>query len=101
MIRFRTSLLLLALAALFIAGAPVAAATGDSALPSRLTAPAVPALDANLCKQAAASREVMSPPFDDFILCTCKLCEEKPDEICQISPSGYSIVCSDWYRTHC
>ena len=41
------------------------------------------------------------PPDDDFILCTCSLCKRSPDTICQISPSGYSILCSDWYATHC
>jgi hypothetical protein len=37
----------------------------------------------------------------DFILCTCKTCKARPDVICQISPSGYSILCSDWAATHC
>jgi hypothetical protein len=47
-----------------------------------------------------ASLEALIPP-SDFILCTCKLCEREPSTICQISPSGYSIVCSDWAQTHC
>ena len=42
-----------------------------------------------------------SPPSSDFVLCTCKLCEREPSTICQISPTGYSIVCSDWAATHC
>ena len=37
----------------------------------------------------------------DFDLCTCKFCERNPSAICQISPMGYSIVCSDWALTHC
>jgi hypothetical protein len=41
------------------------------------------------------------PPDDDFILCTCKFCRENPDVDCQISPSGYTILCEDWARTHC
>ena len=40
-------------------------------------------------------------PPDDFILCSCKLCKENPEVVCQISPSGYSILCADWYRIHC
>jgi hypothetical protein len=42
----------------------------------------------------------MIPPDDDFILCTCKLCNSHPDVECQISPSGYTILCSDYARLH-
>ena len=37
----------------------------------------------------------------EFDLCTCKFCERNPSDICQVSPTGYSIVCSDWAQTHC
>lgn len=36
----------------------------------------------------------------DFVICSCQLCSQS-DEICQISPSGYSIACADYYQTHC
>ena len=48
-----------------------------------------------------ASLEAVIPPPTDFDLCTCKFCGRNPTAICQISPSGYSIVCSDWAATHC
>jgi hypothetical protein len=41
------------------------------------------------------------PPPVDYVLCSCSLCKAQPDIDCQISPSGYSIMCSDWYRMHC
>jgi hypothetical protein len=103
MIRLRTSLLLLAIAALLLAGAPAFAATGDSGQAQIAAPAAVPALDANLCKDpntpAASLKSIIVPP--DFILCTCKFCKENPDVICQISPSGYSILCYNYSQTHC
>jgi len=101
MTRFRSSLFLLAIAALFISGLPVAAGTADSGLPLRL--------DANQCTNPVPSPAVgtpvpsreVSPPFDDFILCTCKFCDDHRDVDCQISPSGYTILCEDYFRTHC
>ena len=104
MLRLRTSLLLLAIAALLLAVAPTFAATRDSGLPSQVAAPAAgTGPDANLCKApvapAASLKSIIIPP--DFILCTCDYCKVHQDVICQISPSGYSIVCEDWYRTHC
>jgi hypothetical protein len=42
-----------------------------------------------------------APPGGNYILCSCSLCKRSPDTICQISPTGYSILCSDWYATHC
>ena len=35
-----------------------------------------------------------------FIICSCQLCAHS-DVICRISPTGFSIVCSDYYATHC
>jgi hypothetical protein len=49
---------------------------------------------------APAPAEAAIPP-NDFILCSCKLCAAEPYTVCQISPSGYSILCADWYRLHC
>lgn len=36
----------------------------------------------------------------DFILCSCELCS-RSDVDCQISPSGYTIACADYYKSHC
>jgi len=36
----------------------------------------------------------------DFILCSCQLCSQS-DVDCQISPSGYTIACADYYAMHC
>jgi hypothetical protein len=36
----------------------------------------------------------------DFVLCSCQLCSQS-DVDCQISPSGYTIACADYYATHC
>lgn len=110
MIRLRTTLLLLAITALLLSGAPVFAATGDSGLPSSITAPATgPGLDAGGCPDPGLSAalgtpapiELVFPPPHDFILCSCELCKEYPDVICQISPSGYSILCEDYARINC
>jgi hypothetical protein len=101
MIRLRTSLLLLAIAALLLAGAPAFAATPG---PEQIAAPAaVPGLSANQCAASNAPtpsfRSIIIPP--GYIQCTCKFCKEHQDVVCQISPSGYSILCEDWYQTHC
>lgn len=93
MVRLRNSLLLFAAAALLLAGAPTFGA-----------------VDAAQCPAPAQSLTVgtptplpafMIPPQDDYILCTCDFCKANPYVDCQISPSGYSIQCSDWYRLHC
>ena len=42
-----------------------------------------------------------APPASEYDLCTCKFCGRNPSSVCQISPTGYSIVCSDWALTHC
>ncbi len=36
----------------------------------------------------------------DYILCSCQLCSQS-DVDCQISPSGYTIACADYYRLRC
>jgi len=37
---------------------------------------------------------------EDFVICSCQLCAQS-DVVCRISPTGYSIRCADYYRTHC
>src|SRR3954447_18902232 len=85
------------------------AATADPGLPGSISAPAAsPGLDAGRCPAPAPSltvgtpavREVYVPP-SDFILCSCDLCKDQPDVVCQISPSGYSIRCVDYSRLNC
>jgi hypothetical protein len=94
MIRLRTSLLLLAVAALLLSGTPVFAGTtytDSSDLLSQITAPAI---------GTPAALDLVVPPADDFILCTCKFCNANPGIECQISPDGYSILCADYARLH-
>ncbi len=83
------------------------------AVPTRAdscTAGLSPLLDPDpgpVCKAAARLASPMSESFlpraaaSGFILCTCELCIEHPAVICQVSPSGFSIHCSDWARQHC
>ena len=99
--------LLLAVAAILVSGTPLVAATGDPG-PQTAGPAAGPALEAGLCPDSGSTGNTqvpepkfMIPPIDDFILCTCKFCRANPEEYCQISPSGYSILCEDWARTHC
>ncbi len=108
MTRHRKLLLLLAIVAILVSGTPISAATGDPAPVVAAPAAAGSALAAGLCLDPgpAGSTQVpsplfASPPFDDFVLCTCALCVPYPDEYCQISPSGYTIQCKDWAKTHC
>jgi hypothetical protein len=92
--RLRTSLLLLVVAALLLTGTPAfagTACTGDSALLAQITAPAA---------GTPEGLELVIPPGDDFILCTCKFCNANPGIECQISPSGYTILCADYSRLH-
>jgi hypothetical protein len=49
---------------------------------------------------ALAVSAAAAPPVD-YILCSCTFCKANPDVDCQVSPSGYSILCSDWSRLHC
>lgn len=88
--RFRNSLLLLAVAALLLAAVPAFAAE----------APQCPAQASTLDALTPAPTFMIQPPVD-YVLCSCSLCKSQPDIDCQISPSGYSIMCSDWYRLHC
>ena len=109
MIRLRTSLLLLAITALLLSGTPAFAGTGDSGLPSSIATPATsPGPDAGRCTAPETSLAVGMPAVhevvilpSDFILCSCDLCRDQPDVICQISPSGYSIRCTDYSRVNC
>lgn len=39
-------------------------------------------------------------PAEGFVICSCQLCAHS-DVICRISPTGFSIHCSDYYATHC
>ena len=103
----RKLLFLLAIVAILISGMPISAATGDPA--PLVAAPAAGStLEPGLCPDPgpAGSTQVpsprfMIPPIDDFVLCTCALCVPNPEEYCQISPSGYTIRCKDWAKTHC
>jgi hypothetical protein len=109
MIRLRTSLLLLAVTALLLSGAPVFAGTGDAGLPAWTAVPVTsPGLGAGQCPapklSLAAStpaRLDLSPLAADFILCSCDYCRHHPDAICRISPTGFSIVCSNYSQTNC
>lgn len=40
-----------------------------------------------------------APP--DFILCSCRYCYVHPQDVCRISPSGFSIVCEDYFHLNC
>ena len=102
MIRLRTSLLLLAAAVLLLTGSPLFAAAGDS------EAPPLAWLDAAPCAGATSTPAISTPapkldliiPPNDYIQCSCKFCRENPYVECQISPSGYSILCEDYSRLH-
>jgi hypothetical protein len=108
----RSLLFSVAVAALLLCAAPAFAGTGSPAIASG-TAPAVaPVLDSGQCTQPAQtavpaiaapdSGLFLSTPSDpDFILCSCKFCKNHQDVICRISPTGFSILCSDYYASHC
>lgn len=53
------------------------------------------------CPAPAEPVWLAPPPPVDFLLCTCANCRAYPDEICQISPKGYSIECRDYLRINC
>ncbi|MEA2694990.1 MAG: hypothetical protein QOJ16_4377 [Acidobacteriota bacterium] len=109
MIRLRTSLLLLAVLALLLSGTSVFAGTGDSGLPSWTAAPAASSgADAGRCPAPKLSLAASTPArldlstlAPDFILCSCDYCRHHPDAICRISPTGFSIVCSNYSQTNC
>jgi hypothetical protein len=107
MIRLRTSLLLLAVMALLLSGTSVFAGTGDSGLPSWTATPATspgpgrcPAPKLSLAAGTPARLDLSAPP-SDFILCSCDYCQHHPNAICRISPTGFSIVCSNYSQTNC
>jgi hypothetical protein len=100
MVRLRSSLFLLVVVALLLSVTPVLADTPAAA----------PWLDADLCTDPAPSQPAATPAAsfegelllaEDFTLCSCNYCRRNPDEICQISPSGFSILCSDYYQSRC
>lgn len=100
MVRLRSSLFLLMVTALLLSATPVLADTPA----------AEPWLDADLCTDQGPSPAAITPAASfegeillegDFILCNCNYCKNHPDVICQISPSGFSILCSDYYQTRC
>jgi hypothetical protein len=99
MTRLRSSLLLLAVAALLLAGVPVSADTQNA-----IAAPAAaPWLDAGQCASPATpvASAGLAVSESDFILCSCRYCRTHPEDICQISPTGYSTLCSDYYANNC
>jgi hypothetical protein len=51
-----------------------------------------------LALPASTPAAVINP--GGYILCSCELCS-RSDVICQISPSGYSIACADYYALNC
>ncbi len=104
MIRLRTSLLLLALMALLLSGTSAFAGSGAPGLPSWTATPAtVPGLAAGPAPRLslADGTPVLPTPMSDFILCSCTYCAHHPNDICRISPTGFSIVCSNYSQTNC
>jgi hypothetical protein len=102
--RLRSPLLLLAILALLLGGTSVFAGTGDSGLPSSTAASSTspgpearhcPAPTLSLAVSAPARLDLSTPPAD-FILCSCDYCKHHPNAICRISPTGFSIVCSNY-----
>lgn len=110
MIRSRTLLLLAIAAILATAGAGVARPI-DPGLEITAAEPAAPAtsptaalaIEAAACPATDPAAESLpaAVPQPDFILCSCELCKARPDVICRISPTGFSIVCSDYYAAFC
>ena len=51
---------------------------------------------------AITALAVVTPaqPLKADPICSCQLCSQS-DVICRISPTGFSIHCSDYYATHC
>jgi hypothetical protein len=105
MTRLRTSLFLLAAFALLTSGASGLAGASAAAVPppsnqSLAPTPATAGQCADPTGVGVAIRESALPP-PDYILCSCSYCRAHPGEDCQISPSGYSILCADYYAFHC
>lgn len=49
---------------------------------------------------AMSLKPVVSEAAGGYILCSCQLCSQS-DVDCQISPTGYTIACADYYRMRC
>jgi hypothetical protein len=51
---------------------------------------------------AITALAVVTPtrPLKADLICSCQLCAHA-DVICRISPTGFSIHCSDYYATYC
>jgi len=108
MSRLRSSLFLLAVAVLLISTVPLFAGSEEVAPPAQTavdsaaqaTPEAADVAEIAVIPESEAPLTLAAPPID-FVLCSCKLCGAYPEQVCRISPSGYSILCSDWYRLHC
>jgi len=100
-IRFRLALALLALATALCAAPPLIAA------PPAAISSALPVGEISCAHPAAGAAASLAPPEalnlagPGFTLCTCRYCRIHPDEECQISPDGFSILCDDWLRVFC
>lgn len=55
----------------------------------------------SLCSAGQESDLLALPPAEDYILCSCRFCAANPAVECQVSPSGLSILCSDWSNWRC
>ena len=110
MTRTRSLLFSVAIAALLLSSAPAFAGTGTPGVPTATPA-AVPALDAGQCTPPAQGTAAIAAPDSglflstpgstDFIICSCSLCKTHPNVVCRISPTGFSILCSDYYASRC
>ena len=99
---------------------PGFAALADSAPPPEAAASAagsaVPAPSTEA--EPAASPEAAVEPYEavelpafstepsfaaaaDYVLCSCRLCYAQPKQVCRISPTGFSILCEDYFRIYC
>lgn len=107
----RSIIFSVAIAAFLLCAASVLAGTGSQGIPAGTAAPAMtPAVGSGQCTQPAGETAIAAPdsglflstPSDpDFILCSCKFCKTHQDVICRISPTGFSILCSDYYASRC
>lgn len=109
MIRSRIPLLL-ALVTLLVTAGTVLARSTEPVLPAAAepaTVAAVPNPAATIADDVCAEAQPAAAPpaeaisLQDFILCSCELCKAHPRVICRISPTGFSIVCADYYALSC
>lgn len=104
----RSTIFLLVLAAALCL-APAALADEAPALSAPDAESQAPAAlsEGDLCEAPIASPGDValmgSSPWDppDYILCSCQFCRTHPQTVCRISPTGYSIVCKDYYNLNC